>query len=121
MQGFAARGFTAMSPAARHARSGSGDVRPDPRLDALLRRALWLGAAVVLLVPAARGSSAWFGFMPLWLLGMPLTALWALHRFRVPPLFVRAATSLRASRRRRTGQARRRSQRPGQRGARRAA
>ncbi len=121
MQGFAASNSAVLSPAVHRVGPVSGDVRPDPRLDTLLRRALWLGAVVVLLVPAARGSSAWFGFVPLWLLGMPLAALWALHRFRVPPLFARAATSLRASRRRRAGQAQRRSQRSGQRGVRRAA
>lgn len=94
---------------------------PDPRLDRALRRVLWIGATLVLLLPAARGHSAWLGWMPLWLLGMPATALWALHRFRVPPLFARAAKSLRASRRRGRGQARRRSQRAGRSGSLRAA
>ena len=32
---------------------------------------------------AARGSSDWFGFLPLWLLGMPLAAWWSVSGF--PP------------------------------------
>ena len=44
----------------------------DPRPERFLRAAVILGALAVLLVPAARGQSDWFGFLPLWLLGMPL-------------------------------------------------
>ena len=99
----AARAFPFARPQAR---------MPDPRLRRLAWGALWLGATVVLLVPAARGYSTWLGWLPLWLLGMPLSALWALHRFRLPRLpFVPA--SARHLRRRRGGQARRRSQRVG--------
>lgn len=54
------------------------------RLELLLRRAVVLGALAVLLIPAARGSSEWLGWLPLWLLGMPLVAWWALHRFPLP-------------------------------------
>ena len=56
----------------------------DPRPERYLRSAVILGALAVLLVPAARGNSDWFGFLPLWLLGMPLSAWWALYRFRLP-------------------------------------
>lgn len=57
---------------------------PDPRLEQALRRVLLLGALLVLLLPAARGHSAWLGWGPLWLLAMPASAWWALHRFRLP-------------------------------------
>lgn len=53
-------------------------------LDAILRHAVILGTLAVLLIPAARGSNAWFGWLPLWLVGMPLAAWWALHRFQLP-------------------------------------
>lgn len=61
-------------------------IRPetDPRLETLLRHVLAIGAALVLLLPAARGFSETFGWMPLWLLAMPACAWWALHRFRLP-------------------------------------
>ena len=58
--------------------------RPDPRLERLLRQAILLSTLLVLAVPMARGDSVWFGPLPLWLLGMPLVSLWALHRFRLP-------------------------------------
>ena len=80
----------------------------DARLGAALRQALVLGAVLVLLLPAARGYNAWLGWMPLWLLGMPISALWALHRFRLPRL-ARAEAVATAPRRRRGGQARRRA------------
>ena len=56
----------------------------DPQLDHGLRLALGLGVVLVLLLPMARGSSDWLGWMPLWLVGMPAIALWSLHRFRLP-------------------------------------
>ncbi len=87
-------------------------VAPDPRLRRALWQALWFGTVLVLLFPAARGHSAWLGWMPLWLLGMPLSALWALHRFRLPRLPL-PPSSARSLRRRRGGQARRRSLRSG--------
>lgn len=80
----------------------------DVRLAAALRQLLVLGAVLVLLVPATRGYNAWLGWMPLWLLGMPLSALWALHRFRLPRL-ARADAIAAVPRRRRGGQARRRA------------
>jgi len=39
---------------------------------------------MVLVWPAARGSSTWLGWMPLWVLGMPLVAWWSLLRFPLP-------------------------------------
>ena len=62
------------------------DSAPDPRLDHALRWFVVFGALLVVVVPAARGSNAWLGALPLWLLGMPLASWWALHRFRLPQL-----------------------------------
>ena len=56
----------------------------DPRLEQLLRRSVLVAGLLVLCVPLARGDSAWFGSIPLWLLGMPLVSWWSLHRFRLP-------------------------------------
>ena len=56
----------------------------DPRPERILRTAVILGALTVLLLPAARGSSDWFGFLPLWLLGMPLAAWWSVSGFPLP-------------------------------------
>ena len=79
----------------------------DPQLERSLRVALALGVALVLLLPVARGYSEWLGWMPLWLVGMPVAAWWALHRFRMPPL---PGSPARIRRSRRTGgQARRRA------------
>ena len=71
------------------------------QLDSILRHAVILGALAVLLIPDARGTSQWFGWLPLWLLGMPLTAWWSLRGFPLPQ------AALRMPRRRRM-QARRR-------------
>jgi hypothetical protein len=79
----------------------------DPRLDRVLRRLLAWGLLAVLLLPAARGHNAWLGWMPLWLLGMPATAWWALHRFRLPAW---PAVARQRRRRRAEPQARRRAQ-----------
>ncbi|MQP75900.1 hypothetical protein CQ393_08350 [Stenotrophomonas sp. MYb238] len=57
---------------------------PDPRVLRCVRQAALAGLALVLVWPAMRGSSAWIGWLPLWLLGMPLSAWWALYRFRLP-------------------------------------
>ena len=56
----------------------------DPRPERYLRTAVILGALAVLLIPAARGQSDWFGFLPLWLLGMPLAAWWCVTGFAFP-------------------------------------
>ncbi|GAB3512310.1 hypothetical protein MNQ95_05120 [Pseudoxanthomonas daejeonensis] len=80
-------------------------TRPDPVLDRLLRHWLVAGLLAVILFPALRGSSAWLGWWPMWLVAMPAVAWWALHRFRLPQ-GLRTAGS--ASRRRGRRQARRR-------------
>ena len=63
----------------------------DPGLDATLRYLIAIGAVLVLLLPAARGMHDTIGWLPLWLLAMPLVAWWALHRFAVPRWMRRAA------------------------------
>ena len=82
------------------------DASPDPRLERTLRRLVLFGALAVALLPAARGHSAWLGSLPLWLLAMPLSSWWALHRFRLPRLHAPAG----AMRRRRRGMAQARRQ-----------
>jgi len=84
------------------ARTASHD-RPDAALDRVLRRAVLAGLALVLLVPLARASTDAVGWLPLWLVGMPAAAWWALHRFRLPD----AVRRMRPSGRRRAPQARR--------------
>ena len=80
----------------------------DPRLERALRRVVLVGLCTVLLLPAARGSSALLGWLPLWLLAMPLSAWWALHRFALPrwprPVGVQRRRRMRPQARRR-GQA----------------
>lgn len=81
----------------------------NPTLEGLLRHAIAIGAVLVVLLPAARGFSDTFGWLPLWLLAMPLSAWWALHRFRLPESAQSRGVMV-ASRRRRPGtQARRRA------------
>jgi len=83
-------------------------LRPDAPSDRRLRRAarqlLIIGIALVLLLPMARGHSEWLGWLPLWLVGMPAAAWWALLGFRLPM----PSLPLRATRRRAHPQARRR-------------
>lgn len=57
-------------------------------LDAALRHAVILGTLAVLLIPAARGSSEWLGWLPLWLVGMPLAAWWSLRGCPLPRVAV---------------------------------
>lgn len=61
----------------------------DRTLDRLLREVVIVGTLVVLLVPAARGSNEWLGWLPLWLVGMPLAAWWSLRRFPLPRVALR--------------------------------
>jgi len=84
-------------------------TRPDTHsgLETALRHAVAIGAVVVALLPAARGFSPTFGWMPLWLVAMPLCAWWALHRFRLPVRASEEAATVR-TRRRVGAQARRR-------------
>ena len=77
--------------------------RPDAVLDRVLRRVVLTGLVLVLLVPLARASTEALGWLPLWLVGMPAAAWWALHRFRLPAGWVASRTA----RRRRAPQARR--------------
>ncbi|TCT25189.1 hypothetical protein [Thermomonas haemolytica] len=69
-------------------------------LDRLLRHLVTLGALAVLLIPAARGSSTLLGWLPLWLLGMPLAAWWSLRRFPLPAVALRLPRRRRAQARR---------------------
>jgi hypothetical protein len=66
-------------------------------LDSALRQAVILGTLAVLLIPAARGSSDWLGWLPLWLVGMPLAAWWSLRgsRCRRSPCACRGAGACR--------------------------
>ena len=86
----------------------TADLAFDPRLDRILRRLIGWGVLAVLLLPAARGSSLWLGWMPLWLVAMPLASWWALHRFRLPQRATERARVSVPRRRRRGVQARRR-------------
>lgn len=86
---------------------------PDPRVLRCVRQVALAGLALVLVWPAIRGNSAWLGWLPLWLVGMPLTAWWALYRFRLPAAWwVRGHHARRTPVRRERPQARRLS-RPG--------
>ena len=80
----------------------------DPDLDQVLRRLIGWGMLAVLLLPAARGTSAWFGWMPMWLVAMPLASWWALHRFRLPRVAPDEMRARATRPRRRGAQARRR-------------
>jgi hypothetical protein len=97
-----------------HARHADAERRAvHPHLDEALRCATAIGALLVLLLPAARGSHAAIGWLPLWLLAMPLTAWWALHRFRLPGLGVeRGGRAPARAAARRVPQARRRKRIP---------
>lgn len=85
-------------------------AEPVPSPAHWLLGALFLGAIAVLSLPAARADSAAFGWLPLWLLGMPLASLAALAATRLRLPRRRMPDSSPAMRRRRPGtaQARRR-------------
>jgi len=80
------------------------------RLEDTLKYALAIGAALVLLLPGARGFSETLGWLPLWLVGMPAAALWALKGLPLPGHAVKEMAEVPSlCRRRRSGpQARRR-------------
>ena len=59
-------------------------VAVDPRLEEVLRASVAVGGVLVLLWPGASETHAAIGWLPLWLVGMPLAAWWAAHRFRLP-------------------------------------
>ncbi|MCF7221523.1 hypothetical protein [Marilutibacter chinensis] len=73
-----------------HATSFSGRAEPrpyphpHPLLDEVLRGAVAIGALLLILVPETRGMHPQLGWLPLWLLGMPLVAWWAAYRFPLP-------------------------------------
>ena len=94
-----------MNPAARDAEPVAPAARDT--LEAAVRAAVAFGLFAVLLLPAGRGYSQAVGWLPLWLLAMPLSAWWALHGFALPR-WPRAAGSMRNASRRRAPQARRR-------------
>lgn len=83
---------------------------PDPRVLRCVKQVALAGLALVLVWPAARGHSAWIGWLPLWLVGMPLSAWWALYRFRLPAAWRNRGRVATAPRRR--GPQARRSRRP---------
>jgi len=83
---------------------------PDPRVLRCVRQAALAGLALVLVWPAARGHSQWIGWLPLWLLGMPLSAWWALYRFRLPMAW---RNRDKATQPRRRGPQAKRARRPG--------
>lgn len=64
--------------------SQQADMDSHHALDRLLRQVVIVGTLTVLLIPAARGSTQLLGWLPLWLVGMPLTAWWSLRRFPLP-------------------------------------
>ena len=67
-----------MSAASFDFSSPASQDRPDAGLDRALRRVVLAGLALVLLVPLARASTDALGWLPLWLVGMPVAAWWAL-------------------------------------------
>lgn len=95
--------------ALRHESSFRSPAEAYPALERGLRHAVWIGLALVVSLPAARSQSDWLGWMPLWLIGMPSVAWWALHRFRLPHGLASRASAAghRLRRRRFRGQARR--------------
>jgi hypothetical protein len=90
----------------RSQRSARAGTCPDPQVLRAVRQLALAGLALVLVWPAARGSSEWLGWMPMWLVGMPCLAWWSLYRFRLPQALLQ-----RRSRRRRGPQAKRRTAR----------
>jgi len=73
-----------MTPASRPPfHDADADEVAMPPLAAWLLGALFLGAIAMLSLPAARADSAVLGWMPMWLLGMPLASLVALSAARL--------------------------------------
>src|SRR5690606_4000255 len=75
-------GHEAVAPVPWSPAMNRSDIRRESPFDDVLRYAVAVGATLVLLVPAARGESA-VGWLPLWLVGMPLCA-WACLRWARP-------------------------------------
>ncbi|MGH8039580.1 MAG: hypothetical protein ACREPC_13315 [Stenotrophomonas sp.] len=91
----------------RPSQSASALAAPDPQVLRCVRQIALAGLALVLVWPAARGSSQWLGWLPMWLVAMPCLAWWSLYRFRLPARLLR-----RQATRRRGPQARRRGRTP---------
>lgn len=75
-----------VSPASSPHSPGIADVtvfRVDPQIVSWLLGAVFLGVIAMLSLPAARGDSVALGWMPLWLVGMPLVSLATLLLVRV--------------------------------------
>ncbi len=92
----------------------AANAQADPRLAHYLLGALFLGVIALLSLPAARADSAALGWMPLWLLGMPLASLCALAvahapRFRLQRRHLQDASPVVRQRRPGVAQARRRT------------
>lgn len=86
---------------------------PHPQVLRAVQQVALAGLALVLVWPAARGYSQWLGWLPMWLVGMPLLAWWALYRFRLPAaLLARQHTRRRGPQARRRGRALVRRSRP---------
>ena len=77
------------------------------QLDAVLRHAVILGTLAILFIPAARGGSEWFGWLPLWLVGMPLAAWWSLRGFPLPQMAMARVPRRRRAQALRRGRSRR--------------
>lgn len=89
----------------------STDARaPFTALDEILCTVLAVGLVLVALLPGARGASA-IGWLPMWLVGMPAVAWWAVRGCPVPGRRMQAVESRVAVRvaRRIAPQARRRA------------
>lgn len=50
----------------------------------VLRRTLVFGLILVVAVPQARVTTDWFGYLPMWLVGMPAVMLWAMRGYAIP-------------------------------------
>ena len=68
-----------------------------------VRHIVLAGLTLVLVWPDARGSSEWLGWLPLWLVGMPLAAWWAVLRFPLPRWSPRRPQARRVRRASRSG------------------
>lgn len=55
------------------------DPQPHPALGRWLLQALVAGVSVSVMLPFAQGYSAAFGWLPLWLVGLPLSAWLGWH------------------------------------------
>ena len=77
------------------------------QLDAVLRHAVILGTLAILFIPDARGSTQWLGWLPLWLVGMPLAAWWSLRGFPLPQMAMARVPRRRRAQALRRGRSRR--------------